>query len=69
MGAVKSLLDIEDKDYRKLKREYLKNLDKESFIVFEQEVLVKFAQYWIEALEDRRKARGLPIYKPKINKG
>lgn len=46
----RSLLDLTEKEFEILLNTFFKNKDKEQFIVFEQEVLTKFAKYWISAL-------------------
>jgi len=48
-------------DYDKDKA--IDNKDK-SFFIEGQEVLVVFAKYWIEAVENRRKAQDRAIYNP-----
>ncbi|MBU1082664.1 MAG: hypothetical protein KKB59_19420 [Spirochaetes bacterium] len=66
MGAMKGLLELDDKEYKTLKKAYLENINEEQFLVFGQPVLPGFAKYWIQALENQRKARGLSIYNPKV---
>ena len=68
---MKNLLNITDKQYRLLKKAYLKALKegKTQFVLWEQDILTQFAKYWLEAVENRRKRAGLKIYNPRIKGG
>jgi len=51
-----------DKEYRKLKREYLKAVEekKTEFDFHGQSIIVKFAYYWLIAIEKTRLERKFP---------
>ena len=59
---MQNIINPSDKQYRELKREYYKATrdKKDIFILWDQEVLTKFAQYWIQEVENDRVKRGMP---------
>lgn len=69
MTQTQNLMELNDKQYQLLKREYIEAVKqkKEQFSIQGQPVLTKFAKYWIEGVEGLRKKRGLRIYNPKID--
>jgi hypothetical protein len=58
------LIHISDVQYRELRKAYDKAVDekKEQFVLFEQDVVTGFAKYWLQAVEEDRKKRGLRLY-------
>jgi rubrerythrin len=73
MNNPMNLLEINDKQYRMLKRSYLNaiNEGRETLDIVDQNgqpaILTKFAKYWLEAIENNRQTKGLNIYDPAIN--
>ena len=61
-----NLLEINQKQYEQLKRNYLDaiNNNRDKFFIDGQPILTKFAQYWLQLIEDNRKSRGERIYEP-----
>lgn len=58
-----NLMQINDEQYKELKTKYIKakNAGDTQFVVFGQECLTDFAKYWLQAIEQYRKTKGLSI--------
>lgn len=69
MTQTQNLMELNDKQYQLLKREYIDaiNQKKDKFDLQGQPVLTKFAKYWLNSIENARKKRGLRIYNPKLH--
>ena len=65
-AKMQNLLNINEKQYEMLKRAYNKATKEgqEQFEIQGQPVLTKFAKYWLDAIENQRRATGQRIYEP-----
>ena len=60
-----NLMNLTDEQYKELKNQYMiaKEKGATQFEIFGQDCLTGFAKYWLQAVEDYRKSKGLPVIK------